>query len=233
MMRSLLAAAAVAALISAETRAQEPDTREFISYVWTSGIDGRAGIGDRVGNVDASFDDLADFVDVGGTVRFRSTSDPYGWFVEGTYIRLSNTVDALPVAARVEFTRRLGELGVTRTLVRRLSGYLGLRAQELDTELRTAVGQTFGADTNWVDGIVGLYWTPIQSPTWRAWVRGDVGAGGADSVWLAEVGGGYHFGDRWTAYLAYRVLSTDYEGGGIVYDVDESGIAFGFGLSFR
>src|SRR5690606_1899028 len=169
---SLLAAAAVAALILAETRAQEPDTREFISYLWTSGIDGRAGIGDRVGDVDASFDDLADFVDVGGTARFRSTSDPYGWFVEGPYIRLSNTADTLPVAARVEFTRRLGELGVTRTLSPRLSGYLGLRAQELDTELRTADGQMFGAGTNWVDGIVGLRWTPIQSQTWGAWVRG-------------------------------------------------------------
>ncbi|HEU4616671.1 MAG TPA: hypothetical protein VFV10_01455, partial [Gammaproteobacteria bacterium] len=78
----------------------------------------------------------------------------------------------------------------------------------------------------------GVRWEPIQAPTWTAWVRGDVGAGGSDSVWLAELGAGYHFGSRWTGYLAYRVLDTDFSGDDIRYDVRESGLAFGFGLSF-
>src|SRR5690606_34849466 len=113
MMRLALAAVLLTCSASVEkASAQETPGREFVTFVWTSGIDGRAGIGGRVGDVDASFDDLIDFVDVGSSVRYRSTSETLGWFIEGTYIQLSDTLEAVPEISRIEFTRRVGELGV-------------------------------------------------------------------------------------------------------------------------
>jgi hypothetical protein len=211
--------------------AQEPAS-EFISFLWASGIDGRVGAEGRTADVDSTFHDLIDCVDVGGSVRYRSTSDAFGWYLEGTYVRLSGDVGAAQGGGEAEATRRFGEIGVSYAFAPKLSGYVGARTQRLDSELRTADGRIASDDTSWTDGFVGLRWEPLQTPTWSAWVRGDIGAGGADSVWLAELGGGYHFGSRWTGYLAYRVLDTDFSDDDFVYDVRESGIAFGFGLSF-
>lgn len=211
--------------------AQEPAS-EFISFVWASGIDGRVGVNDRTADVDSTFHDLIDFVDVGGSVRYRSTSDAFGWYLEGTYLRLSGDLAAGQGSGEAEATRRFGEIGASYAFAPKLSGYVGARTQRLDSELRTADGGIVSGDTSWTDGFVGLRWEPMQTQTWSAWVRGDIGGGGSDSVWLAEVGGGYHFGSRWTGYLAYRVLDTDFSGDDLVYDVRESGIAFGFGLSF-
>ncbi len=232
MARSLLTATGVVLAFASAAHAQRPETREFVSYVWTSGIDGRVGIGDRAADVASPFHDLIDFVDVGGSVHYSSTSDRFGWFLDGTYLRLSDNLEPAQGGGKAEVVRRIGEIAVTRALAPKLTGYLGVRSQQLDSELRLADGRVFSDDSTWTDGIVGARWTPIQSAAWTAWLRADIGAGGSDSVWLGELGGGYRFGSSWTAYVAYKVLDTDYSGNGLLYDVRESGLAFGFGFTF-
>jgi len=227
---ALVAAAVVCTLGATRAAAQEPE-REFVSFVWGADLEGRQGIGGRTIDVDADFDDMIDFVDVGASFRYRATSDGLGWFLEGDYIRLDSSTDT-PVNASAEVTLQLGELGFSKTLREGLALYAGLRAQALDLELRAEPGFIGGDDSSWVDGIVGLRWTAQRPGPWVAWVRGDIGAGESDSVWLAEIGGGYRFYEAWSMYLGYRVLSTDYEEDDFVYDVEQSGLAFGFGFAF-
>ncbi|HEX7081459.1 MAG TPA: outer membrane beta-barrel protein [Gammaproteobacteria bacterium] len=227
---SALVATALGALGATSAAAQEPE-REFISFVWGAGVDGRQGIGGRTIDVDADWDDLIDFVDVGASFRYRATNDGLGWFMEGNYTRLDSSTDT-PTNASAELTLQLGELGFSKSLRDGLAVYAGLRAQSLDLEIRAEPGFIGGDDSSWVDGIVGLRWSTQRPGPWTAWVRGDIGAGESDRVWLGEIGGGYRFGGAWSAYLGYRVLSTDYEDDDFLYDVEQSGLAFGFGFVF-
>jgi hypothetical protein len=48
----------------------------------------------------------------------------------------------------------------------------------------------------------------------------------------SAAGAGYRWGTRWGTYLAYRLLDTDYENGGFLYDVRQEGVLFGFGIRF-
>jgi hypothetical protein len=59
------------------------------------------------------------------------------------------------------------------------------------------------------------------------WLRGDIGAGGSDLVWLAAIGGGYRFNDRVALLLGYRHLDTDFEEDGFTWDVALAGVGVG------
>jgi hypothetical protein len=106
-----------------------------------------------------------------------------------------------------------------------------VRFQDLGSVLE-APSARLESDRSWVDGVGGVRWTPVSTEHWSMWVRADVGGGGSKLVWLAEAGGGYHWGSRWSAYLAYRTLDTDYEHNGFVYDMRLSGLLLGFGVRF-
>ena len=219
------------ALAASEVHAQEKWSYEMVPFLWAAGIDGREGVGNAVVDVDASFKDLVDFVNIGAALRMSARRPPVGWFAEASYVELEADADTAIGAVRTRSTQTFAEGGLSYDFNSALAVYAGLRYQQLDTVLEFPSLRREGEES-WVDGIVGARWTPIVSDNWVAWVRGDVGGGSSDLVWLAEAGGGYRWGSRWAAYLAYRVLDTDYEHNGFVYDMQQSGLLFGFGVRF-
>jgi hypothetical protein len=109
--------------------------------------------------------------------------------------------------------------------------YGGLRFQSVETKIELPAARIDDKE-EWVDAMLGARWTPLVSDTWLLWARADAGGGSSDLIWLAEAGGGFRWGTRWGVYAAYRILSTDYEHAGFVYDMDQSGLLFGFGYRF-
>lgn len=136
-------------LLSGRTLAADSWSYEASPFLWAAGIDGREGPGNLATHVDASFDDLIKFVDVGASLRFVARRPPVGWFAEASYVSLKDDV-TLPTGSTVRFT----------------------------------------------------------------------------------TGGSYRWGERWGVYAAYRLLDTDYEHGGFVYDIRQAGMLFGFGFRF-
>lgn len=204
---------------------------EIIPLLWAASVDGHEGVNGSLVAVEEDFDDIIEFVDVGGAMRIEARRAPIGWFGEVSYVVLSDNVATPAGGVRAELTQWYGEGGLSFDINEQLLAYGALRFQGLEIELTSTSGQLQG-DKNWVDVVAGLRWTPVRSDRWIAWLRGDVGAGGSDLVWLAEGGVGYGFGSRWRAYLGYRLLSTDYESDGFLYDIDQSGFALGVGFRF-
>lgn len=237
--RTWLVATYTVLFVSAAWRAQAQTpadrwTYEIMPYIWGAGIDGREGAAGVSAHVSASAKDLLDFVNIGASVRITGAKEPFGWYGEASYIGLQDDLHTAALGAvRVKSSQTLAELGLSLDLLPSLglSVYAGMRYQDLNTILE-AGGTRYEGDHSWVDGVAGAKWMPIQLEHWSAWVRADVGAGGSDLVWLAEAGGGFHWGSRWSAYLTYRVLDTDYHNGGFVYDARLSGLLLGFGIRF-
>lgn len=222
----------IACAMGREARAQDTWTYEASPFLWAAGLDGREGFGNVVGDVHADFNDLIEFVDIGVSLRVTARRPPVGWFGEASYVRIKDDVDTVSLGpVRFSTTQTFAEGGLLYELSSAFAVYGGLRFQGLDMELSASAGRL--DDTQeWIDGIVGARWTPLVSDYWVAWARGDVGGGSSDLVWLAEVGAGYRWNDQWGAYLAYRILDTDYEHGNFVYDMKQSGLLFGFGFRF-
>ncbi len=226
--------ALLAAAATSEVRAEEEEewSYEIVPFLWAAGLDGRQGVAGVTADINESFSDLLEFVDVGGAMRFSARRPPVGWFGEASYVQLENNVGTALGPVRTKLGQTLAEFGVSYQVSAPLAAYIAARFQQLDAVIATQNLRRDG-DKSWVDGVVGLRWTPLVSSTnWLAWVRADAGAGGSDLVWLAEAGGGYRWGTRWGVYLAYRILDTDYRQGGFIYDMQQSGLMFGFGVRF-
>jgi hypothetical protein len=227
-------AALIAVLCATGARAQDSDaidnwSYELIPYLWASSIDGRVGAGGVSSEVSASFKDLIQFANVGLAMRMTATRGPIQWYGEANWVQLENDTITSTGPTHVKTTQTLAEGGLSYDFNDALAAYAGIRYQDIIGVLQ---GPNYRTDEeqDWLDGYVGARWTLIRSERWSAWLRGDVGTGGSKFTWLAEAGGGYHWGSRWAAYLAYRILDTDYEHGGLLYDVKLSGLLLGFGI---
>jgi hypothetical protein len=226
---------AIVALLAAfavrDVYAEEQWSYEMIPFLWAAGIDGHEGIGGNSSAVDASFQDLIDFVNVGASMRVMARRPPVGWFGEASYVELEVDTPTPLGTVRTNATSTIAEGGLSYELNSALALYGGVRYQEADTKLQFP-NNRFSDNQGWVDAIVGARWTPVVSDNWVVWARADIGGGSSDLVWLAEAGGGYRWGSRWGAYVAYRVLDTDYHNGGFLYDIRQSGLMLGFGIRF-
>jgi hypothetical protein len=223
--------AALALCVTTHTHAAEEWSYEIIPFIWAAGIDGREGVNGSITDVSASFDDLLEFVNVGAAMRVNARRPPVGWFGEASFVELEDTIGTPQGTVRVKSSQTYAEGGISYEFNSAFALYGGLRFQQLDTRIDTTAEHA--SDTrDWIDGIVGARWTPVVSDHWIAWARADAGGGSSDLVWLAEAGAGYRWTQRWAAYLAYRLLDTDYEHGGFLYDVRQQGLMLGFGARF-
>ena len=231
-MRRMVPAALFVVVIAARgALAQGAWQFEVVPYLWQSSIDGREGVGGAVENVSASFKDLVDFVNVGGSLRLIARRPPLGWYAEASYVQLGDDVSTSLGTVRVKSDAVFGEAGLSYDLAHAFSVYGGLRYQQSDLSIENP-NSRFSENQGWVDAVAGVQWTPVLSDRWVAWMRADAGAGSSDLVWLAEAGAGYRWGTRWGAYLSYRLLDTDYRNGSFVYDVRQQGLLLGFGIRF-
>ncbi len=57
-------------------------------YLWTLGMDGTAGVMGNEFELDKSFSDLIDDLDIAMSLRFESHKGNWGYFLDGMYVRL-------------------------------------------------------------------------------------------------------------------------------------------------
>lgn len=226
--------ASLAALfvVSAEASDDSAWEQELTVVLWASGLEGRESLGPLIVNVDASFSDLLEFVNAGGALRYVIAREPVAWFMEASYVELENDATSPIGRARVELGQTIAEGGLSVEIAEQFALYGGARYQALDLEIQQLALGSIRRDTDWIDAIAGFRWTPIEENVWHAWLRADVGAGGADFQWLAEAGIALRFASMWSASVAYRTLDVDYESGRFRYDMRQSGVLLGIGVRF-
>lgn len=229
---SICAAALLLAPGAAWAQTKDAWKYDLVPYIWGSGLDGTVGVGLVTTDVNAGISDLVEFVDIGGSIRFEARSNPWGWFAEGFFVRLEDEQTILASTVAVQSEQTIAEAGLIHRVTDSVEAYLGVRYQGLDTRIDFPMITTAESDVDWMDGIIGLRWTPIRSEKWVVWMRGDIGTGGSNFVWLASVGGGYRFNKTLSVLAGYRYLDTDFEGTDLTWDMTQAGFGIGLGISW-
>ncbi len=236
------------------TAASDEWQYEFTPYLFTSGLDGTMGVQGSTIDVDASFSDIVDHLDMGLMGMFSAQKGPWTFALDGSYSKLSGG-GAHFVTGPDGIVSHSGTLDVTNKMyiAQGTVGYRllddntkldvigGLRYTKLKVEVDIVVdftppafGGARGADgsNSWVDGVVGFRVIHPVSNEVSLVGYGDIGAGGSDLTYQLMGGVNWEFKDDFVAKVGYRYLYWDYEDGGALWDMAMHGPYLGLGIRF-
>lgn len=242
---SARAAIASAVLLVVALPAQAGEWKhEFAPYLWGAAMSGQAGIGSLAADVDMSFSDIVDDLELGFMGTYRATGERYVINVDAIYMGLGATEKGPGGAfkADIDMDQTALEVDGGYRVTERFTALVGLRYVDLsgkvaiDGPLGVQRSPESGAD--WVDPVVGaIYALPIGE-RWSTSFRGDVGGFGvgSDFSWQAIATLRWQATPTLGVLAAYRYLSMDYESGHnsnyFKYDIDSQGPALGVVMSF-
>ena len=244
-------------LAATENSVAEEDKWEtwVAPYLWGLSLSGDAQVGDKTGDVDVSFSDILDDINIGAMGFVDGRKGRVGYFINPIYSRLTakeNTDDEqIDVTADTAILALGGYYRWIDTNVRGRNGgdtgrlvvepYAGVRW----TYLRAKVdvdGEGQGDESeNWLDPIVGSRLMYVWDPRWDIAFAADVGGFGigSDSAWNIHLLMGYRlqlFGREAIIRGGYRALHQDYETGSgrstFKWDVTQKGPIAGIALKF-
>lgn len=227
-------------------------------YLWAARLDGDAKVGGVKADVDVSFKDTLENLNVAGMALIEARRGRFGFAVNPLFVRTEsdaasgpleadNTTDIATMGASVfyravELDLGRNDQGDPQSLA--IEPLVGARLNylrgEVDTKLDAFgrnVHRQFDENQTWVDPIVGVNAILRLSEHWG--VRGEADIGGfgvgSDLTWNAQAVVTYGFtvwGYDAFAAAGYRALYWDYKEGGFEWDVTMSGPMLGAGVRF-
>lgn len=237
--------------VAAETDAWQ---YEFTPYLLAAGMDGTVGVRGHDTDVDVSFSDLLDHLDIGFMGIFEARKGPWSFGLEGVYMKLEEE-GARTVTGPRGHVSRSGSLDVTNEMYifQGTVGYrllddttkldlLGaLRYTELKVEMDVRVNfdppifggaRSAGGSESWTDAVIGMRVLHPVSDDVALLGYADVGGGGSDLTYQIIAGVNWEFSDGFVAKVGYRHLYWDYEEDGNVWDMTAAGPYLGLGIQF-
>lgn len=243
-MKKIFYIAVALILVTAAPASSEGWKYNTALYGWLSGMSGTIGVAGLDGQpVDASFEDLASFLDFAMGVHFEAVNPKMVLLTDIWYVNLGSTQTGeildQPVDVEFDMVQWIVELAYGYRVSEDFTAFVAGRYYILDMgETSSGIGEGTSTDVSqsWGDLFVGARYNKLLAEKWIVALRGDIGAGGSKFAWFGEVGLGYRFTDRWSAIAAYRILDLDYEGDEgenyFKYDVAQNGLGVGLGFSF-
>lgn len=218
-------------------------THEIAPYVWGAGMDGTTGVGGVSADVDASFGDILDNLELGFMGMYRGTRDRFSVTIDAVYMGLGATGRGPGdlVKADVDMDQAALEVDLGYEVLEHLTVFGGLRYNDLSVEVETSgpLGrQSVDGDENWVDPVVGALYVLPFAEQWSAAFRGDIGGFGigSDFAWQGLASLRWQASPSFGVLAAYRYISMDYESGSgsrsFTYDMAMSGPALGVVFTF-
>jgi len=190
-------------------------------YVWMVNMDGDLGIGPISTGASIPFEDIFDNLESIFTVHFEGVHrSNWGFLLDVSYLDVSASKAAGPLALSIDFTSTLAEAG----------GYYRLKNGPHDVDFLAGVRYTklepditftapplppFSRTEDWVDPIVGLRYFYHFNDKWLLALRGDIGGFGVGSDFTWNALGVIQWQPwKYAGILAgYRALDQDYEDG--------------------
>lgn len=231
---------------TAENTKNESDWSYSITpYFWMSGIKGDVATlpGLPPANIDVSFSDLLDDLDIATMVFLEARNQKWGLFSELYYIKLStHEGNAAPDFSTLDY-----ELSLTTITVGGLYPLLqehdrgidiigGLRYWYLDNELNLGAGNQPAVDIadneEWVDVMIGIKGRTKISENWGVNGQLSVGAGSSDHYFDILGTLNYVIKDNLIAHAGYRYQEVDYSNGDFLFDINFSGPILGLNFKF-
>lgn len=246
---NVLRAALLAASTAVPSVAPAQDWQHTaVVYIIGASIDGTAGVGPVIGDVDVGFSDILDNLEVGAMAGYRGEKGPWAVMGDFIYMDLEADKDGLgPVGqsrTTVELDQLILELDGARAITERLDAYVGLRYWDIDSTVTVVGGGPLGQTLNgalgedWVDLLFGLRYELPLGKAWTFVVRGDVAPmrTGADMSWHSTAFFNWRLGEHASALFGYRHLDVDYDDGQganrFLMDVGQGGPSAGFAWRF-
>ncbi len=197
-------------------------------YLWMTAMEGDATVKGRTANVDLSFGDILDHLDLGLMGHFEGQTAENSVFMDLTWAALEAEEDLAPgVEAELDLGLTIFELGgglvlgdppaaeVAPEAQRRVEVLGGLRYWRVTGDL-DVTGVFSGDDTEeWVDPFVGLRAAFPLNDELQLSLRGDVGGFnvGSDFSYNAVAALLWQAFDNGNLAAGYRVLDADYDDG--------------------
>jgi len=230
---------------------------EITPYFSTAGSSGQNGIRGYNSDVDMSFKDLLELTTISGMGTVEVKKGPWLVYFDGQYVRLEDeqVTSATGPGGWVTVT---GDLAVGETqqiyqvsagyrvLDRRAKVYLlgGMRYTDVDIDLDLALstdgplfpGAAYHLDggASWWDPFVAMRLEAPFAKKWSVFGYADVGGFGvgSDLTYQPVAGVNWQISRVFSAKVAYRYLSQDYESDDFLWNMATQGLVLGVGLRF-
>lgn len=204
--KSGIAALAAGILAAGPVAAQEWDL-SFAPYLWATGIDGNATIGNTTAELEVNFGDILHVLDGALLGHVEARKGDSGIF--GDFIYLATDPED-----NVEIDTIILEAGYLRgrNSVGGLTGWeVGVRYWDFETTIVTASASTFNRSESWTDGFIGYRRERPMGESWRSVVRGNIGAGGTDLTWGLDLTYLYDYDNGNSFAVGLKWLDIDFE----------------------
>ena len=241
--KNSMVAAAIAALVMAGAgqplRAAGDDSWKFelTPYLWTAGMMGDVQAGGRTEEVDVSFSDLFDNLDM--AAAFIATGRYNSWvtWLQVDYLKLSPPIEQTRGKITVEQVMTTFGVGYQFPLFsesQTLDVLLGVRNMTLDNELKLDGIGTFSGDRDVTDPVVIISPSFQLSERWRFNPTFSYGEGGdSESTYEIQPQLQYQVSENGAIRFGYRKLAYDIENDkGNGFDGSFEGPFIGFGFTF-
>lgn len=170
-------------------------------YAWMAGINDKIYVNDRkVGEVDLSFSDILDDLDMTLMVHGEGFRDKWGFFADYLYLDVSDKKSLPNGSLKSELKATLFELaGVYRPsgTMEGIEAFAGLRYFKPDITFdvtRSGTTNRTRVDDSYTDFMVGARYTGMINQNWFYRLRADASGGDTDGSWSILGAAGYRFG---------------------------------------
>jgi hypothetical protein len=236
----LAALAALPAGARAQSLLEGWDEGSVTVYGWLPGIQGSQERRDGAPLVQLDSADIIDALDFAFFGAGEIRRDRLGFFFDFEYADLSQDGTAKrtilpgadPSSANVGTTLTLATAAAAWRLVEEERGWVdvygGLRVYDIDATFGYRIPaldrkQSFDANANWIDGIVGLRGHAALGDRFGVTALADVGGGAigeSELAWQATGTLDYAFTEAWVGRIGYRYMRIDYASDDLSMDID-------------
>ncbi len=227
-----VAATLVAGGMAGPAQAAEKEWNfEVMPYLWAAGIKGDLFVANQDIEVDASFSDLMEMMEIGGGLLLRAERNQWVWWTQVDYMAMNtDKLDDPPEHARIDSNSLILTAGLGRNFggsgnKHSIDVLLGIRYFELENKLRFDTLGTFKGTKDYTDPLLILRPSFRLSERWRFNPTFSYGTGG-DSEYTYELQPQIQF--QMTEHTSLRFGYRK-----VYYDIENSSNGNGFEGSFE
>ncbi|TNF76386.1 MAG: hypothetical protein EP299_05435 [Acidobacteria bacterium] len=220
---------------------------DLMIYLWALGMDGSTTVRGQEADVDISFSEIFDNLDLAFSTHLegRKRESNWGWFFDIYWADLSK-----------DFERVQGNLDMQMTYLEAAGAYntgrdfqlfAGFRYISMDTTLKfdpqipvpPELPTRFDSSQSWTDLMVGGRLQKALGKRWHFYGRGDLAgfgiSDGSDFTWNVVLMARAMVSARWSILFGYRWLDIDYENkdDAFALDVRQAGPVLAIGYAFH
>lgn len=238
----LLTAIVACSFMGSNAVAQDGDGWDFriTPYIWFMSIEGETAVAGQNVDVEASFSDILDSLNVALSVNFEANNGTFFFVLDGLYSDLELDIEPNSfISASAETQIVVFDALVGVNISEYFDLYTGARYNSQDITVIPTMLPSFELGDDWLDYLIGVRAKGPVSDNWAFSGRLDTAfAGDSRSMWYLEVMFHRYFGRNKNMHLdlGFRFLTVDYESGSgltrFLWDVDQYAPVVGYSWTF-